>query len=228
MFLAIVLLVIASLGWNWCQKFWFVPIKVVTIADQLHYATPELIKAAVTEELKRGFFGLRIGAMRDNLLQVPWVSEVQVQRKWPQTVLLKISERQPLAIWENKGVIDTEGKLFFPANLNNIKDVPEFSGDQSYVNAMVDTYLRLLAKIKPVGLSVKRLEIMPDHGWRAMLDNGMYIILGQIELEERLTRFALAYGNAKSWIGNESVQVVDLRYTNGLAVGSMATSWRKN
>ena len=218
MFLGIVLLVIVSLSRDWCQKVWFVPIKIVTISNKLHYAAPDLIKSAVKEELKLGFFSLRIGVMRDNLLQVPWVGGVQVQRKWPQTVLLKITERQPLATWENKGIIDTEGKLFFPDSISNVQNVPEFIGDKKQVNAMVDTYLLILAKIKPIGLAVKRLEIMPDHGWRAMLDNGVNIILGQIELEERLTRFVLAYGHAGSAICNDRVQSVDLRYTNGLAV----------
>jgi cell division protein FtsQ len=169
--------------------------------------------------VQRGFFGLRVAEVRDKLLQVPWVSEAQVQRKWPHTLQLKIIERQPLAIWDNKGVIDTEGNLFFPPTLDNVHDVAEFSGDRAHVDAMIDTYLLILAKIKPIGLAVKRLSIMPDHGWRAMLDNGVCIILGQTELEERLTRFVLAYNDPKARIRNERAQLVDLRYTNGIAVG---------
>lgn len=218
MFLGIVLLVIASLGWAWCQKIWFVPIRLVTIANKLQYADPEHIKLAVKDELKQGFFGLKVAVLRDNLLQVPWVGAVQVHRKWPQTVVVKITERQPLAIWESKGVIDTEGKLFFPTHIGNVQNVPEFIGDKTKVSSMVDTYLLILAKIKPVGLTVKRLEIMPDCGWRAMLDNGVTIVLGKMELDERLTRFVLAYSHAGSVIRNEHVQNVDLRYTNGLAV----------
>ena len=218
LFLGIILLVTASIGWSWCQKFWFVPIRLVTIANKLQYTDPELIKVAVKDELKRGFFSLKVATMRDNLLQVPWVAAVQVHRKWPQTVVVKITERQPLAVWESRGIIDTEGKLFFPERINNVQNVPEFIGDKTQVSAMVDTYLLILAKIKPVGLAVKRLEIMRDGGWRAMLDNGVDIVLGKIELEERLTRFVLAYSQAGSVICNDKVQNVDLRYTNGLAV----------
>ena len=66
------------------------------------------------------------------------------------------------------------------------------------LESMVDMYLRVLAKIKPIGLAVQRLIIMPDHGWQAMLDNGVTIILGQSELEERLTRFVLAYRGSQA------------------------------
>ena len=74
-----------------------------------------LVKAAVEDRsVKRGFFGIRLNLMRDELLQVPWVIGAQVQRKWPNTVLLHVQERQPLALWGDNGVIDTTGKLFFP------------------------------------------------------------------------------------------------------------------
>ncbi len=51
-----------------------------------------------------------------------------------------------------------------------------------------------------------------------MLDNGVVIMLGQNELEERLTRFVLAYNDHKLSLSNANVHVVDLRYTNGLAI----------
>lgn len=219
MFVSVVLMICLSLVWSWCKEVCYIPIEVVSLADKLQYADPALVKAAVAKEVKRGFFGIRLNLMRDNLLQVPWVVGVQVQRKWPNTVLLKVQERQPLALWGDKGVIDTTGKLFFPPSLNKsaLPGLPEFIGDQTRLLEMVDTYLRVLAKIKPIGLAVQRLIIMPDTGWQAMLDNGVTIILGQNELEERLTRFVLAYGDQKFGLRNDKVHVVDLRYTNGLA-----------
>lgn len=212
--------VCVSLTWNWCKEACFIPIDVVSLAEKIQYADPGHIKSAVEKEVKRGFFGVRLGYMRDNLLQVPWVTEAQVQRKWPNTVLLHVQERQPLALWGDNGVIDTTGKLFFPPGLdkNKLPALPEFKGDQARLLDMVDVYLKVLAKIKPVGLAVNKLVIMPDNGWQAMLDNGVTIILGQNELEERLTRFVLAYGDQKSGLRDANIHVVDLRYTNGLAI----------
>ncbi len=201
------------------KQLGFIPIQRVSLIEPLHNVNPELIKAAVTDEVKRGFFALNVQTICDKLMQVPWVASVYVQRNWPDSVQIRIQERKPLAIWEKKGVIDTEGKLFFPSDPQLIKgELPEFYGEESQVAAMLDTYLLILSKLKPLGLSVKKLEIMPDHGWRAMLDNGITIILGQVELEERLTRFVLAYGDSKSGVMDDKVKVVDLRYTNGLAI----------
>jgi cell division protein FtsQ len=216
------LLVAASFAAKWWQKVWFRPIEVVSLSNKLHYADPALVKAAVAEEVKRGFFAMRVDVIRDRLMDVPWVNGVQVVRKWPNSVMLTVNEREPLGIWEAKGIIDTEGKLFFPPTLANVGALPQFNGDQKYLNSMVDTYLLILAKIKPIGLAVKSLTLMPDHGWQAMLDNGINLMLGQSELEERLHRFVIAYGSPKSSIRNSHIEVVDLRYTNGIAVGGRA------
>jgi len=204
---------------KWLKQVGFIPIEVVSLTTKLQYCDPEMIRTAVSEDMKQGFFGLKMGVIREKLISLPWVANATVQRCWPNMVKIKIFERQPMAIWNDKGVIDTEGKLFMPGNLANVEGFPSFSGPEEYVNEMVDTYLLILSKLKPVGLAVKKLEIMPDHGWRAMLDNGVTIVLGQIELQERLARFVAArdiVGDGPR-VASENL-VIDLRYTNGLAV----------
>lgn len=217
--LAVILLVCLSMVWGWGQKKWFIPIEVVAVTNKLHYVDPALVKKAVADEVKQGFFGVKLPVIRDKLLLVPWIAGVKVQRKWHNAIMLTINECEPLAVWNKKGVIDTTGKLFFPATVANLPHLPEFNGAAADVNDMVDKYLLILAKIKPIGLAIKSLTIMPDRGWQAMLDNGVSIILGKIDLEERLTRFVLAYEDNKAGLGASNIQVIDLRYTNGLAVG---------
>lgn len=217
--LSVICLVSLSAIWGWWKKQWFIPIEVVSVTNKLHYADPELIKKAVADEVKLGFFGIRLPVIRDKLLQVPWVAGAQVQRKWHNCLLLTIKEREPLAIWANKGVIDTTGRIFFPTTLTNLQHLPVFHGALTDVAAMVDKYLLILSKIKPLGLTINSLTIMPDGGWQAMLDNGANLILGATDLEERLTRFMLAYADNKAGLQEKNVQVIDLRYTNGMAVG---------
>lgn len=217
-----IVIIALSLFWTWWKSVWFIPIEVVSLSDKLQYADPDLVKAAVSDEVKHGFFGVNLSHMRDNLLSVPWVANAKVMREWPNAVRISIIERQPLARFANNGVIDTTGLLFNPPLTINAKlkvsELPEFVGSESDVNSMVAMYLMLLAKIKPLGLTVKRLVIMTDKGWQAMLDNGLTIILGQNEIEERVTRFVLAYNEEKAGLRNANTRIVDLRYTNGMAV----------
>lgn len=212
--MSVILIIALYFSVKWLKEVGFIPIEVVTLTNKLQYSDPQLIKTTISEDMKRGFFGLQMGVISQKLKSLPWIENATVQRCWPNKVKIQIVERQPLAIWEAKGVVDTEGELFFPGSLANIEGVPSFSGPEEAVNEMVDTYLLILSKLKPVGLAVRSLELMPDHGWSAMLDNGVTIILGQSELQERLARFVAA----RDIVGPIDDLVVDLRYTNGLAV----------
>jgi cell division protein FtsQ len=206
-----------GLSARYIKQAWYLPIEVVTITTKLNYADPEAIKTVMNAHIKEGFFGLQLQQLRNELKTIPWVADANVARCWSDSVKIKIFERQPLAIWQGNGIVDTEARVFFPDNIANVTGLPEFSGNAIDPEDMVETYLLILSALKPIGLAVKKLQIMPDQGWQAMLDNGITIILGQSEIEERLARFVLAYNAVAE--SNHAIKVVDLRYTNGLAVG---------
>lgn len=216
-FVFVLIIVGFGIVFKYVPKAVFIPIEVVSMVNKLQYADPDAIKAVMNAHVMDGFFGLRVGQIRKELKQIPWVADAIVQRCWPNTVKIKIFEKQALARFQTTGVIDTAGKLFFPKNSAKLESLPEFVGDAEDIDSMVDKYLMMLSKLKPIGLTVKRLEIMADRGWQAVLDNELMIILGQVELEERLARFVAAYDLVLN--AEPKLKVVDLRYTNGLAVG---------
>jgi len=215
LFLGVISIFAWKFSQKWLQQVCFIPIEVVSIKDKLQYVDPLAVKNVVMEHVQEGFFGMRVARVQQELKALPWVASAQVQRRWPGALEINLAERQPLATWQGKGVIDTEGKLFFPPNVAAVQGLPNFLGSQEMIDTMVDTYLLILSSLKPIGLAVSSLEIMPDRGWRAIIDNGMTIILGQNELAERLSRFVTAYDK----IVGEKPSIVDLRYTNGLAIG---------
>ncbi len=214
--LSIFLVLGLSFSLKWLKQLVFLPIEVVALTDKLQYAESDAIKAVVSKYVQQGFFSLDVQNLRAELKTIPWIADANVQRCWPNTVKIKIFERQPLAIWQGQGIVDTEGKLFFPLSIANVDGLPEFIGDAAEVDSMVDMYLLILARLKPIGLAVNRLAIVPNQGWRVLLDNGITLILGQMELEERLMRFVWAYNSMTA--NHDPIKIVDLRYTNGLSI----------
>ena len=196
------------------------PIKKVSLPEKLRYTAQVDVEQVVTDEIKEGFFGLSISNIKASLLQIPWIAEAKVQRQWPDTLAIYLGEQQPLARWTDgreEGVLNTVGELFFPSDMNAVNHLPVFYGQRSQIKEMLVNYHLVLEALKPIGFSVSHLEIMPDQGWRAILDNGVVIILGQSELSERLKRFVVAY---RSQLASEVRQIayLDLRYTNGIAI----------
>ena len=52
--------------------------------------------------------------IREQLLAIGWVKEARVSRRLPDTIAIDIVEREPAAIWQNRGrlsLIDADGTL---------------------------------------------------------------------------------------------------------------------
>lgn len=72
-----------------------------------------------------------LGYTRERLLRFGWVKEARVSRRWPDTVLVDIVERQPAAIWQHNrqlALIDNEGVVLEQVRLNAMPDLPLIIG----------------------------------------------------------------------------------------------------
>ena len=66
-------------------------------------------------------------ATRERLLQFGWVTEARISRRWPDTLVVDVVERQPVAIWQNNrqlNLIDGEGVVLEPVRLESMPDLP--------------------------------------------------------------------------------------------------------
>ena len=66
-------------------------------------------------------------ATRERLLQFGWVKEARISRRWPDTLVVDVVERQPVAIWQNNrqlNLIDGEGVELEPVRLESMPDLP--------------------------------------------------------------------------------------------------------
>jgi cell division protein FtsQ len=133
-------------------------------------------------------------------------------------VLLSVEERKPQAQWGETGILSTEGVIFYPPKASIPAKLPRFSGPDPQAKEMLEKYLKILEIIAPLGLRVCALDLSHQGEWRLRLDNGLSLIVGRADFETRINRFKIAYQNnlhAKS----QNIAYIDLRYTNGLAVG---------
>lgn len=68
-----------------------------------------------------------LGATRERLMQFGWIKEARVSRRWPDTLVVDVVERQPVAIWQNNqqlSLIDNEGVVLEPVRLDAMPDLP--------------------------------------------------------------------------------------------------------
>ena len=71
--------------------------------------------------------------------------------------------------------------------------------------------------VTSLGMSVKKIDMNERRAWSIKLNNGLRVMLGRDQSEQRLKRFANVFATVLQPYKND-ITVVDMRYTNGLSV----------
>ena len=74
----------------------------------------DALLSAVGVERGTPILSFRPEMARAAILEIPWVKSVRVERRLPDTILVRVEERRPMAIWQHQGLIrmiDTDGGL---------------------------------------------------------------------------------------------------------------------
>jgi len=209
----------------WARQPEHFPLRAVEIQHELKWTPKESISEVVSKYMSGGFFGLNVEAVQQGLATLPWTASVSVKRVWPDRISVSITEQTPLARFGDHGIISTEGRVFYP-DLESLfklpKGLPVFNGPERYAKEMLHYYFELLEMLGPLGLTISELSFSPECSLKIRLDNGIAIIIGKSAIAARMARFVMVYPNQ---LQKEVKRIgyLDLRYTNGLAIG-----WKTN
>ena len=194
------------------------PLRHLEISSPLHLVKEAEIAVRVLPFFDKGFFWLNVQAVQACLRQIPWVQTAHVRRVWPDRLLISVEEKKAQAKWGEKGVLSTDGVIFYPEVATIPQKLPQFDGPTSEALLMQQHYFALLEQLGAVGLTIQSLNLSLNGALKIMLDNGIFIILGKHAMNERMSRFVLAY-QASLQAQSEGIAYVDLRYANGFAIG---------
>ena len=153
--------------------------------------------------------------IRQNLLQLPWVKEVVVERHLPDTLIVRITEKTPIALWQNKQnylPLDEEGHpilddKLLPADLILVvgTDAPENTLE----------LLTVLEQVPDINKLVRSAVRIENRHWNLHLldaEEGIEIILPEKEFDKALKRLALQ--NEKENLLKKNIEAIDLRLSD--------------
>jgi cell division protein FtsQ len=195
----------------------FMPIHLIRVFGDLHYIN----KYEIAEEVlpyAKGFFNTNVKTVHRKLTAMPWIERVIVEKRWPNKLLIEIHEQQPLAIFNNQGIINFRGELIaVNVKLLSNSSLPVLLAHEHELQATLTFFHVLQSYLKKINLHVVRLENTIDIGWTANLNNNVKLVIGRDDLEPRLVRFVGLCKTKNNLL--RKVSTVDLRYPNGVAIG---------
>lgn len=190
----------------------------VQVEGDLRNADRRQIAVRIAAVAKGDYFSVDLAAIREAALAAPWVDEVLVSRRWPDGIRVQVREKQPVALWGAGGLISSRGDLFVPRNAVSTNDLPILYGPAGKTVYVMEQYRAMNSILRGLGMRIVELQLTDRMSWFLRMDNGIQLVVDQVDTIEKMQRFAYLYDRQlKPDAGN--IASIDLRYRNGVAVG---------
>ncbi len=212
----IIFVILGTLTVNHFKASPHFPIKVVNVVGARH-VDHQALQNSLYPFVTHGFFGVEVEAIKDKLMQVSWVADVNVRRVWPDQVLVTITEKNPVAHWNSASLLSSNGEIFIPVEASVIEELPHFYGPEGKQIFMMEYYKKINSALMPLHIKIARLELTPTHLWNITLNNGIKLTVTHKDFLTRFSHFVKVYPKV---VGDRvsDIDYVDLRYPNGLAI----------
>ncbi len=193
------------------------PIKQVRIEGDFTRLSPVDLQLLVTDKVRGGFFNLDVDAVRLALLDEPWVSEVTVKRIWPDALRVIVIEQVPAVRWGGSGLLNSFGEYFAPDNTTIPAELPLLLGPAGSEVNLLNRFNSMQERVQSIGFNIASINLDERRAWSFQLNNGIKVVLGRRDFEERFNRFLTLIPTTIS--GRiEQTESIDMRYTNGFSI----------
>ena len=141
-----------------------------------------------------------------------------MQRSWPRGLRVTVIEQQAVARWNSTGLVNAHGDLFAGNPHFAPPELPQLAGPPGSEAEVVARYMGVQGRIVESGVRLTALTLDARGAWELALDNGVAVRFGRRQVDERFERFM---GVALRMVCQRAADIayVDMRYTNGFAVG---------
>lgn len=206
------------------------PIRYVRTEGIFQYLSKEEIKTVLMPLVKASIFDADMQKIHATVSALPWVKNVTVERVWPDTIDIKVSERKAYVRWGQSSLLTENGELFSPSNVEQFQSLILVEGPKNQEAKTLEIMKGVKTALDDQALELVEFSVNDRAAWKIKLNTGLEIVLGRTEQLKKLQRFL----DTLAVLGQDklaAMQVVDLRYPNGYAVswraGMEAIDWGK-
>lgn len=199
-------------------------IKDILVEGQVHTSKDDILNSVTSSEnydnaarSNASIFDIDLERARENLEKLAWVKHASIERQYPSTLSIRITERVPVALWQDSGklyLIDEEGKIIEENNLEEFSNLVIMIGKD--VPAFAVNLLQMLKAEPELASLVSSATRISKRRWDIKLFNGTLIKLPE-EAPEKAWAY-LAQTNNESRILKAGVKTIDLRVEDKMFV----------
>jgi len=179
--------------------------------------TPEvLLNAAIGAIPGAPILAYSVSAARARIESINWVESATVERRLPNTILVRLVERRPFAVWQHDGkfrLIDRDGQVVTDSNVADFaSQLPLVvgTGAPQAAAALMDA----LAAQPDIEKRVTAAVRVGERRWNLRLANGIDVLLPEGAEPQALAK--LAELEAQHQLLDRPLQAIDMRLPDRL------------
>lgn len=139
--------------------------------------------------LERGkpLFSVALSEAKTKLEEISWVNAVCIERRFPDTLFIRISEKDPVALWQNHGktyLVDRDGEVMEISDAYKYKELLRVTGEQAPRH--LGSLIALLEKFPEIKSRVTAATHLRSSRWDIRLDGKIDVKLPEKEAERAL------------------------------------------
>jgi cell division protein FtsQ len=212
----VVLPVVAVLnGWIAGDRW---PMRRLEVSGPFQRVSAEQVRAAVLPQVQSGFFAIRMEPIRNAVTELPWVERVEVRKRWPDQLIVSLTEHRPFARWGHDRLLSEHGQVFAAPGNPDLSGLPELDGPDGRAGDVVALYNQAQPLFAGSGRRVLAVSLTERGSWTLRLRDGTEVVVGRGDPQERLRRFAHLLPQIAAARQDAVLLRADLRYTNGFTL----------
>ena len=155
--------------------------------------------------------------VKQALLELSWVRRANVRRNWPHAIEVEVLPEKVIAYWNESGFISREGSVLYTEMLSG-GDLPHLYGPGGSEVEVMERFQQLSQMLNNYGLQLKSLTVTKRGSWSLETGSGVSVLFGKEDLKARMQRFLTVSSRLAERKDVLSVERIDARYINGVAV----------
>lgn len=194
------------------------PVRVISIDGSFQRVSPGQIEKAVAPFANEGFMSANLSEIQRAVEALPWVEHARIARRWPNSLHVTVTEQTAAARWDEAGLLNTRGELFIKTATHVPAELPRLSGPDGTESQVAQRYLAVQGRMLEAGMRIAALRLDERGAWEMDLGSGVTVRLGRRDVDQRIDRFIRTASQVIAHRLSE-VSYVDMRYSNGFAIG---------
>lgn len=193
------------------------PIEQLVIQGDFTYTDAVAIERLIQRSANQSFVKEHLANIRKTVEASPWVDNASLTRQWPNTLIVKVTEQQPIARWGDQGFVNFRGELVKTQSVESIQYLPLLFGEELEAAKVMQQYKTLAPLFLSNNLVINSLSKNNLGVWELQLNNGWQLILGRNSLAEKVKLVSHVLSKEILLVG-DAIKTIDMRYENGFAI----------